>query len=379
MRSDSFLFCLWARCGRSYIDPAKPASGVQYTMTGAQSCWAKGQPQAYTATVQFVCAAKQMPLTVTVPQGSCAQTYELQTPLACSGPAPPPAPKCGATLGGTTYDFSSLMGTDLTGSDGTQTYKYFTSVCGDLSSAATASCRQMMPSASACQMQVQGGTGTYVTGTWPGSTEQVQWAFIDATNPKRGVQYTLQGAQSCWATGSDQAYTVTLQFECASTQSADFTVVIPQGSCAQTYTLQTPLACSGPAPPPAPKCGTTLNGHTFDFSSLTGTDLSGSDGTDTYAYDLSVCGVLTSTAAAPCKQISNDASACQRQLQGGTGSFDLGNWNTANQPQWEWIDESAMKDGVQVREHTRTGQEHSAETMRSLRLRCIDVCQRENV
>ena len=63
-------------------------------------------------------------------------------------------------------------------------------------------------------------------------------------------------------------------------------------------------------------------------SSLMGKDLMGGDGTNPPVYDyyLSVCGVLTSTPTAPCTQIMSSASACQIQVSGGTGTFDVGNW-----------------------------------------------------
>ena len=166
---------------------------VQYQMTGAQSCWASGSPQAYTTVVQLECAAKQLPMTVYQAPNSCQLTYTLQTPLACSSappspPTPTPTGTCGVSLGSTTYDFSSLMGTDLVGSDGGTMYQYYLSVCGDLTSPEAAGCRQVMSSASACQVQVNPKGGSYDIGDWPGANSDLQWSLIDPEKPSAGVQ-----------------------------------------------------------------------------------------------------------------------------------------------------------------------------------------------
>ena len=121
------------------------------------------------------------------------------------------------------------------------------------------------------------------------------------------------------------------------------------------------LACSSvalarlTASSPETKCGTTLDGIPFDFSSLTGTDLAGAAEPVpmVWNYSLNVCGVLNSAANAPCTQIMNDASACQQIARQGTGALVIGAWEQANQ-QWSWIDPNNKDAGVQVNRNTHT-------------------------
>ena len=154
----------------------------------------------------------------------------------------PLAVSCGAILNGHRFEFSSLAGSDLQGSDGANTYTYYLRVCGALSSTPTAPCTQIMSSASACQIQVSGGTGTFDVGNWIESSPPV-WSFINPAQPGLGVQYSMLGAQSCWNSPPVQSYQAVVQFMCAATASAGFTVSTPPGSCTQTYTIHTPLAC----------------------------------------------------------------------------------------------------------------------------------------
>jgi len=78
-----------------------------------------------------------------------------------------------------------------------------------------------------------------------------------------------------------------------------------------------------------------------------GTDLVGSDGGSQYAYYLSVCGALNSSAASTCGQVNAEASACQLQVQGGVQTFDLGNWDASAAPQWSYINANVPAVGIQ--------------------------------
>jgi hypothetical protein len=75
-----------------------------------------------------------------------------------------------------------------------------------------------------------------------------------------------------------------------------------------------------------------------------GTDISGSDGTNNYDYYLSVCGPLTSTAAASCSQVSSTSSACQIQMLPTPNSqtFDIGDWNAATPVTWQYTGRDIM-------------------------------------
>lgn len=94
-----------------------------------------------------------------------------------------------------------------------------------------------------------------------------------------------------------------------------------------------------PTPVPAPVPERSTNGTSscgfggLDFSSLQGLDISGSDSGSTYSYLLSLCGPLSSEAAAGCLQISSTASACQLQT-GQSQSYDVGNWVASSPPTW---------------------------------------------
>lgn len=84
--------------------------------------------------------------------------------LACSASvalARPTASTCG--YGG--LDFSSLVGLDIVGSDGSSTYSYLLSLCGSLSSSAASGCLQISPQSSACQKETQ-QTQSFDVGNW---------------------------------------------------------------------------------------------------------------------------------------------------------------------------------------------------------------------
>lgn len=106
-----------------------------------------GQPQPWIARVQYKCAAPgPVSMTVTSPYQTCTQVYTIHTNLACNGGP------IAATCAWGSYDFSSLMGDDMVGSDGGSTYDYYLNVCGTLQS--QPQCTQEMSSTSACQVQV---------------------------------------------------------------------------------------------------------------------------------------------------------------------------------------------------------------------------------
>jgi len=255
---------------------------------------------------------------------------------------------CGFSAQGETYDLSSLMGTDLVGSDGGSQYQYYLSVCGAVSSSPASTCVLVDPTSSVCQLQMQGGSQTFDLGNWNPSAAP-QWSFINASAPALGVQYQLTGAQQCWARGYAQPYQATVQFECARKLGA-VKIKHDPNSCAYTVVVPTPLACPSSPPPPGPSPPAPVNGcswNGYDLSSLSGSDLVGSDGGSQYQYYLSVCGTLSSAAARPCVQYTPSASACQLQVQGGAQAFDVGNWNAAAAPQWSYISPSVPALGVQ--------------------------------
>ena len=82
----SYVAGAWPASGAwALIDPTDDAKGVTYSMTGAQTCYASGSPADYQSIIQFTCAPEAGPITITVPQFSCTQTYVVPTPLACPG------------------------------------------------------------------------------------------------------------------------------------------------------------------------------------------------------------------------------------------------------------------------------------------------------
>jgi len=254
--------------------------------------------------------------------------------------------RCAFDLQGYSYNLSSLMGKDLVGSDGTPQYTYFLSVCGALTSSDASTCVMENSQSSACQIQVQGDMQTFDIGNWD-TAAPPQWSFINASAPELGVQYQMLGATQCWANGAAPApYIATVQFQCAAEQGALKVSSAPQ-SCAKTYAVPTPLAC--PSTPPPPQCNwiSPANGFSYDLSPLMGKELVGSDGSHIYAYYLSVCGSLNSTATNSCTTINAHSSVCQIDPE--SRAFDLGDWDAVPSPQWSFINESAPELGVQYK------------------------------
>lgn len=138
------------------------------------------------------------------------------------------------------------MGKNLIGTDGSEQYSYYVSVCNSLVAASAgdpaAACLTVDGSASTCQVSQQGpGSAlSFVTGEWAQGF-QPTWSFIDGA-PSMGVQYTLEGQQTCWAHPPVQAYSATVQFWCAES-AAPMKVMTTPGSCNQTYIIPTPLSC----------------------------------------------------------------------------------------------------------------------------------------
>lgn len=84
----SYVIGKWGEPAWSFLDAARPELGVKYSLKGAQSCWATGQPTVWVSHVQFECARETGPLRVAVaPSPSCVQNYTIPTPLACPGAA----------------------------------------------------------------------------------------------------------------------------------------------------------------------------------------------------------------------------------------------------------------------------------------------------
>ena len=71
-----------------------------------------------------------------------------------------------------------------------------------------------------------------------------------------------------------------------------------------------------------------------------GKDLVGSDGNDVYKYYLSVCGPLSSSAAAACTSVSSTSSACQILVQGGMQAFDIGDNAVGHVPNFAYVDDA---------------------------------------
>jgi len=67
-----------------------------------------------------------------------------------------------------------------------------------------------------------------------------------------------------------------------------------------------------------------------------------------YAYYLSVCGSLNSTATSSCLQVMGDSSAYQLDSNAqGLAVYDIGNWDTSSPPHFQYINASEPKIGVQ--------------------------------
>jgi hypothetical protein len=139
-------------------------------------------------------------------------------------------------------DFSSLAGKDWPGTDGTEQYKYFVSVCGVLSSTDAASCTEVQSTSAACQIQISGGPQTFDIGDY-NTNAPPAWQYIDG-NADAGAMYGLSGSPDCWdESGSQVPYTASIMLRCADKLDEKFTVAAFPASCHKNFTLGTPLAC----------------------------------------------------------------------------------------------------------------------------------------
>ena len=109
--------------------------------------------------------------------------------LACSASVALARPTA-STCGFAGLDFSSLMGLDIVGSDGSQTYTYLLSLCGSLSSSAASSCLQISPQSSACQKQTQQAQA-FDIGNWNAASAPT-WSYIEPARPDQGVQVSAR-------------------------------------------------------------------------------------------------------------------------------------------------------------------------------------------
>ena len=138
-----------------------------------------------------------------------------------------------------------LSGVDITAHN--YRYAYYLSVCGSVSSAPAAACLLASPRSSVCQLDMVNGSQPYSIGDWaPNEPAPVgpQWSYIDSGNEDAGVKLTMKGALQCWAEGNEAHYVAVVHFVCAAEQGP-LTVASAWGTCTQTWTLPTPLACRG--------------------------------------------------------------------------------------------------------------------------------------
>jgi len=224
----------------SFIDPSVPATGISYVLNGG-TCPAT--PGANFATiVKFLCSQRTSPLRVEL-ISQCTVGYTMETPLACLSGPPVPPKVC--TWNG--YDLSSLMGTDLQGSDGVTAATYAVSVCSPLrpgNTSISAACLMVDKLTSACTSEA--GAQAVDLGNWDTSraAPQPQWGYINAKAPAVGIQYTLVSSAGCRpARGEPVPYTSVVQFLCAREQSSAVQVDFPNGACTAVFSLYTPLAC----------------------------------------------------------------------------------------------------------------------------------------
>lgn len=219
-------------------DEHDPWQGVQYSMTGQQTCWiSAGVHEHYKTVVHLKCAREAGALRVSV--DGCTQTYTLPTPLACPAPSPPAQ---GCQWSG--FDFSELSKADLETHATDGGFDFRLRVCGVLTDEACMD-RDGRPDpfASACRRDsVVPEQRHGVLGHWHGSGAHAQWSFIDPSLPARGVQYDLIGAESCWSEGRHQPFRSTVRLECAR-HSGPLRVDMDETWCQHNFTVPTLLAC----------------------------------------------------------------------------------------------------------------------------------------
>src|SRR5690242_196307 len=108
-------------------------------------------------------------------------------------------------------------------------------------------------------------------------------------------------------------------------------IVTGQKTCTFNYTIPTPLACA------TTSCG--WNG--YDFTSLSHSDIQGSDGGQLYTYYTRPCSVLQGPPQ--CASLSPIVSACQDDISAHYAASDTGN---RGQPIWNYINPAQPNLGV---------------------------------
>jgi len=175
-------------------------------------------------------------------------------------------------------------------------------------------------------------------GDW--NAKAANWRdFFDAQQRRIGALYDMVGEKQCFSGPQPQDFTVTVQLVCAAQQGA---LTISGGaSCAQNWTLPTPLAC-GNAPDPN-KCG--FDG--LDFTALAGTQQSLHWASQNYT--LSVCAPLSplDPSNAPCLAASATSAVCRSSSFVASPHTDLGEWDEAATRTWKYINEQRKELGVQ--------------------------------
>jgi hypothetical protein len=154
-------------------------------------------------------------------------------------------PGCQYSVGGSSWDLSSLYRSsgDYKGTDGTYDYKM--NVCGVSNSGAGCTDKQY----SICQFSQAGGTFVASLGSF--SAQPPTWSVITIPpNPPEaaanGVQYVMTNGDICWIAGRQQVRTVINVFRCHQGATPDAVKVEEdQTTCTFTITLETAIGCPG--------------------------------------------------------------------------------------------------------------------------------------
>ena len=257
---------------------------------------------------------------------ACAFTFIIPTYLVCTAPGAPslPAPVptvtgCTPSVGGVTYNLAPLGLYDISAYDANGV-QYVYRPCGVVanafaqSTAATVN-SQLVAIPQVCSQPSATINVTTIAGAYSSST--ATWAALPNS---AGVQLTQSTGATCVATcGGSVVYSgpwqSVVQFVCAnnavnvsSSQTAAVGAYNSQcqpvngGACTLTFTAYTTNACSASSAFAVPRgsCGVSALGTTFDFSSLSSSDIYGTDGSagsneDNY-YVARICGSVSDAA-----------------------------------------------------------------------------------
>ena len=115
-------------------------------------------------------------------------------------------------------------------------------------------CKSEFPQSAFCS--VSSANGNVNLADWTGNNvyDNVHWAYLNQSNPKSGIQFTIANQPCASFPGSN--FSVNAQFHCSLTQSRTFG--LSSQLCTYTLVTQSPYACSVP-PPPAGVDRLTLN------------------------------------------------------------------------------------------------------------------------